>query len=117
MTINEKIFYIINEKGLKQSELAKKLQLTTGQITAWKKRGTTPPAEYLINICKFLGISIYELLGEEEQELTEEEEQLLNYFRRCNAGNRQIILSAASSLSSQSLEQDSAEKSSALKIG
>lgn len=65
MTINERLFNTLEEKSLKQSDLATFLQLSTGQITAWKKRGTTPPAEYLINICKFLNISIYELLGAE----------------------------------------------------
>lgn len=116
MTINEKIFNTISEKGLKQSDLAKSLNLSTGQITAWKKRGTTPPAEYLINICKFLNISIYELLGEKEQLLTENEKQLLEYFRNCNEGNKQILLNAASGLSNQELEEPE-EKSSNLKIG
>ena len=65
MTINERLFNTLEEKSLKQSDLAAFLELSTGQITAWKKRGTTPPAEYLINICKFLNISIYDLLGAE----------------------------------------------------
>ena len=65
MTINERLFDTLEKKSLKQSDLANFLELSTGQITAWKKRGTTPPAEYLINICKFLDISIYELLGVE----------------------------------------------------
>lgn len=65
MTINERLFDTLEKKSLKQSDLASFLNLSTGQITAWKKRGTTPPAEYLINICKFLDISIYELLDAE----------------------------------------------------
>jgi transcriptional regulator with XRE-family HTH domain len=65
MTINERLFDTLEKKSLKQSDLANFLELSTGQITAWKKRGTTPPAEYLINICKFLDISIYELLDAE----------------------------------------------------
>ena len=65
MTINERVFHILEEKKLKQSDLANYLGLSTGQITAWKKRGTTPPGEYFINICKFLNISIYELLDAE----------------------------------------------------
>lgn len=65
MTINERLFDTLEKKSLKQSDLASFLNLSTGQITAWKKRGTTPPAEYLINICKFLDITIYELLDAE----------------------------------------------------
>lgn len=50
MTINERIYKTLEEKKLKQSDLAEFINVSTGQITAWKKRGTTPPAEYLINI-------------------------------------------------------------------
>lgn len=64
MNINERLFTYMEQNNLKQSDLARMLDLTTAHITAWKKRGTTPPAEHLINICKFLNISIYELLGE-----------------------------------------------------
>ncbi len=112
MTINERIFYIMNEKGLKQNDLAKSLDLPAAQITVWKKRGTTPPAEHLINICKFLDISIYELLGEPKNDLSAEEKQLLYYFRQCSDGNKLIILNAA-----QGLMESKEEKSSTLKIG
>ena len=71
MTINERIFFTLEEKRLKQSDLASSLQLSTGQINAWKKRGTTPPAEYLANICKFLDISIFELLDIEDDNMSE----------------------------------------------
>lgn len=71
MTINERIFKTLEDKKLKQSDLANHIGVSTGQITAWKKRGTTPPAEYLINICKFLHITIYELLGEDQETKSE----------------------------------------------
>lgn len=63
MTINEKIFTEIKEKSLKKADLARLLQVNTSVIATWEKRGTNPPAEYLIRICEFLNISIYELLG------------------------------------------------------
>ena len=63
MTINEKIFTEIKEKSLKKADLARLLQVNTSVIATWEKRGTNPPAEYLVRICEFLNISIYELLG------------------------------------------------------
>lgn len=63
MTINEKIFEEIREKKLKKADLARLLQVNTSVIATWEKRGTNPPAEYLIRICEFLNITIYELLG------------------------------------------------------
>ena len=63
MTINEKIFTEIKEKSLKKADLARLLQVNTSVVATWEKRGTNPPAEYLIRICEFLNLSIYELLG------------------------------------------------------
>lgn len=65
MSINETLFLILEQKKLKQSELAKYLDVSQAVITTWKTRGTDPPANKLINICKFLDISIYELLDAE----------------------------------------------------
>lgn len=67
MNINEKIFNTMEEKHLKQADLARILNLKTGAITNWKVRGTTPPMEYAATICEFLGMSIYELLGVEDK--------------------------------------------------
>lgn len=87
MTINERIFSTLEEKHLKQSSLAEFLGLSTGQITAWKKRGTTPPAEYLINICKFLDISIYKLLGVEN----ENENEIERIYKMLLPEDKQIV--------------------------
>ena len=67
MNINERIFNTMEEKHLKQADLARILNLKTGAITNWKVRGTTPPMEYAATICEFLGISIYELLEIEDK--------------------------------------------------
>ena len=85
MTINERLFLKLEEKKLKQSDLANFLNLSTGQITAWKKRGTNPPAEYLINICKFLNISIYELLG------VNSDNELENLYKKLTPNDKAIV--------------------------
>lgn len=65
MTINEILFKTLKNKGLKQKDLADYIGVNQSVTTNWKNRGNNPPAEYLINICEFLNISIYELLGAE----------------------------------------------------
>ena len=72
MTINEKIFTEIKEKSLKKADLARLLQVNTSVIATWEKRGTNPPAEYLVRICEFLNISIYELMGIENENKIQE---------------------------------------------
>lgn len=82
MTISERIFQTIEEKRLKTAELAKKLEISQSVITNWKKRKTTPPMEYTLVICEFLGVSIeYLITGKESNSLTQDEQQLLEAYR------------------------------------
>lgn len=62
MTINQRLFKILEEKHLKQADLARILNVRTSVIASWKTRGSNPPIEYAAQICEFLGITIYELL-------------------------------------------------------
>ena len=114
MTINERLFLIMKQKGIKAKRIAEKLEIKESVISTWKRRNTDPPAKYIFDICKVLGISIYELLGVPEQELTKDEQELLNYFRNCNSSNKIIIINAAEKL--QEPKQVEEEKSSTLKI-
>lgn len=61
MTIAERMFILMEEKGKKSVDLSVVLGVGTGQISTWKKRNTDPPAKYITKICEFLGIS-YEFL-------------------------------------------------------
>lgn len=120
MTINETMFTLMDKKKIKYIDLANHLNVNKTVVSNWKSRGNNPPADYIVPICEFLEISIYELLGAEEEQLTDEEQLLLKHFRKCSNGNRQIILNAASGLSNQKLELKEPEqetKSSTLKIG
>ena len=85
MTINEKIFTEIREKSLKKADLARLLQVNTSVIATWEKRGTNPPAEYLVRICEFLNITIYELLG------IENENKIQKAYGEADAGTQAAI--------------------------
>ena len=71
MTISERMFLLLETKGLKQKDLADFLGINPSVVNAWKKRGTNPPIEYAIRICSFLNVNIFELLGEESKEQSE----------------------------------------------
>ena len=85
MTINEKIFTEIREKSLKKADLARLLQVNTSVIATWEKRGTNPPAEYLVRICEFLNITIYVLLG------VENENKIQKAYDEADAGTQAAI--------------------------
>lgn len=82
MTINERLFETMNKKNIKMAELARCLDVNKTVISAWKSRGTNPPIEFTVQICKLLNISIeYYITGKEGQDLSQEEENLLKAYR------------------------------------
>lgn len=112
MTICERMFAIMKEKGIKSIDVANELNINKSIISAWKSRGTNPPSEYLVQICKLLDVTVNELLGDIQFKYTNEEDELIKYFRRCNEGNKKILINAAKSM--QDIQES---KSSATKIG
>lgn len=62
MTVNERIFNLMEQENIKNADLAKHLNVKNNVITNWKTRGTEPPIKYLVPICELLNITIYELL-------------------------------------------------------
>lgn len=82
MTINERLFKTMNEKNIKMAELARSLDVNKTVVSAWKSRGTNPPIEYTVQICRLLDISIeYYITGKEGKDLSPEEEILLKAYR------------------------------------
>ena len=74
MTICERMFDILDKKGLSANGLCKAIGVETGQTSNWKRRGTDPPAKYIANICKYLDVPIeYLLTGEEPAQETKKE--------------------------------------------
>lgn len=90
MDITNKMLDIMQEKGIKASELAAGLNINRSVISAWKKRGTNPPAEYLVQICKLLDITIYELLNI-DSEFTNEERQIINAYRKLDKDSKEAF--------------------------
>ncbi len=105
MTICERIFKIMEQKNMKQKELAEILGIGTNNISNWKNRGTNPPIEYTIDIAKALNISVEWLItGKEMPEietLSEEEKNLLHYYRKSNQEGKDRIMEQAEFIQSK----------------
>lgn len=65
MTISERIFLIMAQKDIKPSALADSLGVSRSVVSAWKTRNSSPSAELIINICKFLDVTAEFLLNGE----------------------------------------------------
>ena len=66
MTISERIFELIRERGFTQKEFSKRTGIAESTISDWKKKGTNPVSVKILIICKVLEVSPYFLLSGSE---------------------------------------------------
>lgn len=97
MTISERLFSMLDERGLRASGLCKHLGIGTNITTGWKQRGTDPPAKYIAPICEYLDCSLeYLLTGEETKKepapgISENGREMLTLYERLPE-RQQILL-------------------------
>jgi transcriptional regulator with XRE-family HTH domain len=66
MTISQRIFFELDRQNRTQKDLSEATGISTSTISAWNKRGTTPSADVIYPIAKFLGLTLeYLLIGED----------------------------------------------------
>ena len=63
MLISERIYKIMEEKGMSQLEFAQKTGISQSTVSDWRRKGTNPSADKIMIICDVLGVSPYELLS------------------------------------------------------
>lgn len=87
MTINERLFEEMQKRNVKAVDIANHLNINKTVISAWKRRGTNPPAEYIEQICVLLDVTVqYLITGKEAADLTAEEQKLLEAYRTASPG-------------------------------
>ncbi len=99
MTICERMFSLMEEKGKSGYGLSKKLKIDSGIISGWKRRGTNPPAKYLDAISEYLGVSIEFLCTgrkspeplEDERYFSEQEIRLIEKYRSLSEDGKDLI--------------------------
>jgi transcriptional regulator with XRE-family HTH domain len=63
MTVPERIFSMLKQKGLKQQQLADALGVSKYRLSEWKSGKTKSYESYMPKIAEFLGVSIDYLYG------------------------------------------------------
>lgn len=109
MTISQRIFAILDEKKLKQKDLAQYIGISTSAVSAWnKKANTLPSSEHLSTIADFLGVSLDFLLTGHEKEsvsslgMSDDEQKLLSCFTELSPLDQGRVLERAEMLLSAS---------------
>ena len=113
MTINERFFDLLNEKGTTQKEFCDATGIPKQTVSGWKKRETDPPASLIITIANYFGVTAgYMLTGEEPKypaaDGTEEfsTKQLLAYYNARSEVEKNIILGKTAELYAKTLEKN-----------
>ena len=65
MTIGQRFFYLLEEKGMSQAEFSRRTGIATTTISDWRKKNTNPGSDKVMIICKALEVP-FELFLEEE---------------------------------------------------
>lgn len=68
MTINNRVFALLEERGKTQKALADAIGVNERNVGSWKMRGTDPPAKLIYPIAAFFDVSVAWLLTGEEHE-------------------------------------------------
>ena len=63
MTISERIFDLLEIRGMSQKEFSERTGIAQSSISDWKRKKTNPVSEKILIICDVLGVTPYELLG------------------------------------------------------
>lgn len=98
MTICERLFATLDEKGLKAAGLCRTLGIGTNITTGWKQRNTDPPAKFIAPICEYLGCSLeYLLTGRETEkapvlEISENGREMLELYGRLPERDQLLLL-------------------------
>lgn len=90
MDINERIFEILNQQGMKQADLARAIGASSGLVADWKNNNKTPKMKYICQIADYLNVSVDYLLGRTDDPtpvsnsdtvLSSKEEKLIQQYR------------------------------------
>ena len=103
MIISERIFILLEEKGMSQKEFSEQTGISQSTISDWKRKKTNPASDKIMLICDVLKVSPYELLsGAEYQNCTEMnyvvvdkesgEYAFLEIFRNATSKDKQRIM-------------------------
>ena len=77
MIISERIFKILEERGMSQIEFSQATGISQSTISDWKRKKTNPASDKIMTICDVLKVTPYELLQGTDQDKNRASEYLV----------------------------------------
>ena len=68
MTVSQKIFELLREKGMSQKDFSTATGIPQSTISDWRKKNTNPASDKILVICDVLEVTPYELLSNVKEE-------------------------------------------------
>lgn len=109
MIISQKIFSMMEQRGMTQKDFSERTEISQSTISDWKRKKTNPSADKILKICEVLQITPYELLSDVDTKdgysevdyiiQNKEESILLESFRRLDIKQKQRVLGYLEALS------------------
>ena len=106
----QRLNLICKSKGTTVTTMVKELGLSTANLSNWKN-GRLPKTEIAFRIANYLGVSVYELMGEndkknspDEPKLTEGEKIWLDLYHQLSNETRTVLVNMANAF--ESLPED-----------
>ena len=106
----QRLNLICKSKGTTVTAMVKELGLSTANLSNWKN-GRLPKTEIAFRIANYLGVSVYELMGEndkknspDEPKLTEGEKIWLDLYHQLSNETRTVLVNMANAF--ESLPED-----------
>lgn len=97
----QRLNLICKSKGTTVTAMVKELGLSTANLSNWKN-GRLPKTEIAFRIANYLGVSVYELMGEndkknspDEPKLTEGEKIWLDLYHQLSNETRAVLVNMA----------------------
>lgn len=103
MIISQKIFSLLEQRGMSQKEFSARAEISPSTISDWKRKKTNPSADKIIKICEVLQVTPYELLTDGANQnmispqgdfliISRDESVLIESFRRLDTKRRSGFL-------------------------
>ena len=93
-----RLFELRTEKELSQRDLAKVFNVSQGTYNNWENGKTQPSIEQLISISEYFQVSIYYLVGNDNQDFSfrqksPDEDKFISLFSKASAEIKTAVLS------------------------